>query len=304
MRNIKHVVIRLFCLVAAMAMAMPAFAGDNDLVLSRFGTFENQGCEPACGRVEPNEQLFHDLVRDLGLVLAPRFASPSDTLGQAGFAFHMMGSMTSVDRNSDHWRTGVENRSPDAQFFTSHLQVRKGLPFSFEVAGNMAHLGGSEMFTLGGDVKWALNEGFYYFPDVAVRGSVNTLLGADDLNMVTAGWDVGMSKAFDISGVMALTPYVGYQQLYIVASSRLLNAYPQDPRPPQYDPNDPQRVFSPEFVFSQKTIQANRFVAGGRLNVWILSFLFETVYSPKVERDEQEDLKAVMQYTFAAGVDF
>lgn len=292
----KHVVIRLMCLMAVLAFAAPALAGDNDLVLSRFGTFnasQYEGCVNACGVVEQNDELFRDLVTDLGQVLAPRFASPSETLGQAGFAVYMMTSLSSIPNNSEHWRTAVENRRPTSNLFTSHLQVRKGLPFSFEVAGNMAYLFASEMFTLGGDVKWALNEGFYYFPDVAVRGTVNTLMGADDLNLVTAGWDVSMSKAFALAGTVSLTPYVGYQQLYIVASSRLLNAYPQDPRPPQSDPSNAQRVFSPEFVFPQQNIQVNRFVAGGRLNVWILSFLVEAVVS-----------ETVNQYTFAGGVDF
>lgn len=177
--------------------------------------------------------------------------------------------------------------------FTSHLQIRKGLPFSFEVAGNMAYLFASEMFTMGADLRWALNEGFYYFPDVAVRGTVNTLMGSRDLNMVTTGWDVSMSKAFDISGVMSLTPYVGYQQLYIIASSRLLNAYPQDPRPPQFDPSNPNNTFSPEFVFAQRTYKADRLFFGGRLNVWIMSFTLEAVLGDGVNT-----------YTFAGGVDF
>jgi hypothetical protein len=291
-----RVAIGLTTLLGALAMASPAAAGDNDLVLSRFGTFnasQYEGCVNACGIVEANEQFFDNLILDLGQVFAPRFASPSETLGQAGFAVYLMTSLSGINNNADYWRTAVENRNPTSNLMTSHLQVRKGLPFSFEVAGNMAYLFASEMFTLGGDLKWALNEGFYYFPDVAVRGTVNTLMGARDLNLVTAGWDVSMSKSLPLAGVMSLTPYVGYQQLYIVGSSRLLNAYPQDPRPPQYDPNDSRRVFSPEFVFRQRTKDVNRFVAGGRLNVWILSFIVEAVFS-----------ETVNQYTFAGGVDF
>ncbi|MBA2663175.1 MAG: hypothetical protein H0U74_12860 [Bradymonadaceae bacterium] len=293
-----HVVAALMCTIAFQFSATLAFAGDNDLVLSRFATFDPKpapgtSCENACGTVVPNEDLFNSLLLDLGQVFGPRFIGPADTLGQAGFAVVMMTSLSGIPHQEQHWSDGVENGNPSSQLFTSHLQIRKGLPFSFEVAGNLAYMFASEMFTMGADVKWALNEGFYYFPDVAVRGSLNTLMGASDMNMVTTGWDVSMSKGFDISGVMALTPYVGYQQLFIIGSSRLLNAYPQDPRPPQYDPDNPGRTFSPEFVFGQRTLSANRFFLGSRLNVWILSFTLEAIFG-----------ETVNQFTFAGGVDF
>ncbi len=291
-----HILTAVLCALMLQSVAAPASAGDNDLVLSRFAKFNpntSPGCTHACGTVEPNVKLFEDLLLDLGQVFAPRFIGPAETLGEAGFSFVMMTSLSTIEHQKEHWQEGVQDRDPSSSLFTGHLQIRKGLPFSFEVAGNMAYLFASEMFTMGADVKWALNEGFYYFPDVAVRGTVNTLMGASDLNMVTAGWDVSVSKGFGISGVMSLTPYLGYQQLYIIGSSRLLNAYPQDPRPPQYNPTVPQETFSPEFVFSQKTMQVDRFFLGGRLNVWILSFTLEAVLADTVN-----------QFTFAGGLDF
>lgn len=279
-------------------LALPAQAADNDFVLSRFGTFErNQGqnCPNACGSVVKDEEAFTNLARDVGQLFAPRFVNPAETLGEAGFAVNLITSLSFIPNEQDYWQQAVEDRDPSSSMFTAHLQVRKGLPFSFEVAADMSYLFASEMFALGGQVKWALNEGFYYFPDIAVRGTFNNLLGAEDLNLLTAGWDVSVSKAFDISGVMSLAPYLGYQQLYVVASSRLLNAYPQDPRPPQFDDNNDgtNTTFSPEFVFSQRTETVNRFFAGARLNVWIMSFSLETVLADDVT-----------QVTLSGGVDF
>ena len=278
----------------------PAWAGDNDVVLSRFATFnpkefETQAkpCELACGVVKPNQKLFKGLVSDLGEVFAPRFVNPAETLGQAGFAIGFMTSWSFIQNQEEHWKLGVEDQDPSSTLFTGHLQLRKGLPFSFEVAGNMSYLFDSEMFTMGADLKWSLNEGFYYLPDVAVRGTVNTVLGAEELNLVTAGWDVSISKDFGISGVMSIAPYIGYQNLYIIGSSRLINAYPQDPRPPQFDPDDPDRQFSPEFVFEQTQVNINRFFVGTRLNVWITSFVLEGILGENVQ-----------QLTFSGGVDF
>lgn len=292
----------LLCSVMTLAVLMtagPATALENDLVLSRYAEFDPQEfgtCTNACGIVKPNGELFEALVTDLGQVLAPRLANPAETLGEAGFAFNMMTSFSFIDEHDEHWVRAVEDRNPEPVIPTAHLQIRKGLPFSLELAGNMGYLFSSEMFTLGADVKWALNEGFYFFPDLAVRGSVNTLMGSRDMNLYTAGGDLSLSKAFGISGVMVVTPYLGYQMLFLIGSSRLLNAYPQDPRPPQFDQDTPagtgSTTFSPEFVFSQYTTNVNRFFFGARVNVWVLNFVAEGVLGP------------VPQATISGGLDF
>lgn len=291
----------LGCAVLALAcMPTEAQARENDLVLTRFSTFDyNQfgsdtnPCELACGQVRTDDEAFSNITADLGEVFAPRFSNPAETLGEAGFAVNFMTSVSFIPAQEQYWQQGVEDRDPSSNLLTGHFQLRKGLPFSFELAGDMAYLFDSEMFTMGAHVKWALNEGFYYMPDIAVRGSVNTLLGADTLNLVTAGWDVSISKDFGLGGVVSLAPFLGYQNLYIISSSRLLNAYPQDPRPPQSDPDDATRIFSPEFVFSQRTQDVNRFFMGARLNVWIMSFVAEGMLGENVN-----------QFNFSAGVDF
>lgn len=294
----------IVCLLLACLMPTSAHAGENDLVLTRFATFDPKQfdtaqfpCALACGQVQPDQASFNRLVHDLGEVFAPRLVSPAETLGEAGFAFIFLTSFSFIPADQDYWKTVVEDNNPESTMVTGHVQMRKGLPFSFELAGNMSYLFGSEMFTMGADVKWSLNEGFYYMPDVAVRGSVNTLLGSDELNLVTAGWDVSISKSFGISGVMSLAPYVGYQQLFIIGTSRLINAYPQDPRPPQSsdgeDPADQSGIFSPEFVFESYNGKADRFFLGARLNVWIMSFVLEGVLGNKVN-----------QFTVSTGVDF
>jgi hypothetical protein len=294
-------------LASVMLTSSLAQARDNDLVLSRFSTFEPEPCGPRpnpdqpisdtnqpqsiCGQVVPDSVSFNNLVLDLGEVFAPRIGNPAETLGQAGFAFSAMGSVSFIPNTNEYWQLVVEDGDPPPAMFTGHVQVRKGLPFSFEMVGNMTYLTNSEMFAVGADLKWALHEGFFYMPDVAVRGSVNTILGSEYLNLVTAGWDVSISKNFGLGGVVSLAPFAGYQNLYVIGSSRLINAYPQDPRPPQT--NSQNEVFAPEFVFDQHTASVNRFFLGTRLNVWILSFVLEGALGQNVN-----------QLTFSGGVDF
>ncbi len=296
----KHA-IGLTAAAAVLLTASSAMALGNDLVLTRFADFDpqeygtdNAPCINACGTVSTNRQNFENLVEDMGQIMGPKIGAPAETLGEAGFALSFLTTFSFIDSNEAHW-DALENRDPSTMF-SGALQVRKGLPFSFEVAGNFGYLFNSEMFTLGADLKWALNEGFYYFPDLAVRGSANTLVGSTDLNLLTAGGDMSASKSFGISGVMNITPYVGYQMLFVIGSSRLLNSYPQDPRPPQFDTDQPtgpgSTTFNPEFVFEQYDTQVNRFFFGASLNVWIIDLTLEGVIAD------------VSQFTVAAGTEF
>lgn len=268
-----------------------AHAADNDLVLSRYATFSNtqqqrNNCTNPCGFAKPNSQLFENLVADFGQVIAPPMLAPAETLGEAGFAVGLVPSVAFIPSDEEHWQKGVEDREPPSAMFVPNLLVRKGLPFSFEIAGSMSHVSGSDMFTVGSHLKWALNEGFYLFPDVAVRGTVNTLVGSKDLQMLTAGWDVSVSKAFPIGGVMAVTPYAGYQQLHTWGWSRLLNVRPQDPRAPQKSDSstDVNDSFNPEFVFAPHHETTNRFFLGGRLNVWRTSIVLEGIIGESVQQ--------------------
>ncbi|MFW5966827.1 MAG: hypothetical protein ACOCV2_04875 [Persicimonas sp.] len=277
--------------VAAMTLAaLPSQAADNDIVLSRFGSCE--GGDGDCSSVNKDTEGFENLTRDLGQVFAPRFINGSDTLGEAGFAFNMMMSGSIIPHTEDYWQTAVEDGDPDQMLTTAHLQMRKGLPFSFEVGGEMSYLLNSEMFNMGGHLQWALHEGFYYFPDIAVRGTINNVMGTSALNLFSAGWDISTSKEFAIAGTASVTPYVGYQQLHIIASSRVLNAHPQDPRPPQEGDNGGQ-TFSPEFVFDQNETAVNRFFVGTEFDVWVLNLAAEGVLSDDV-----------YQFTVGGGVDF
>ena len=66
-----------------LAIAAPASAGENDIVLARLGLITTSGGKPA-GVIGQNLE-FRSLVSELGIVLAPRLETPADTLGFGGF---------------------------------------------------------------------------------------------------------------------------------------------------------------------------------------------------------------------------
>lgn len=302
---------------ALVTLALPtvAAAGDNDIILTRFGDFDISNPnrpegENANGTVSKNNPAFENLVTDLGQVIAPKFGSPAQTLGQAGFAVQFLPSISFIDEGAEHWRLAMEGNevprengqiqsgdnivgnNPPGVLFTPTVRIRKGLPYSFEFGGSFSHIAGSNMFTVGSQLQWALNEGFQYFPDVSVRGTVNTLLGSRDLSLMTAGGDITVSRDFDIGGVMSVAPYAGYQRLWTIGWSRLLNARPQDPRSPTSGSNGGD-TFNPEFVFSTYTNAINRVFVGADMRVWIVDIALEGAFSENVQ-----------QLTLSTGLDF
>ncbi len=245
------------------------------------------------GEANRDNEGFENFARDLGQVFAPRPQAPSKTLGQAGFAVKYMLGTAMIPSDEQYWSDGLAGGTPRSTLVSHHLEVRKGLPFSFEVGGNLSHLMNSQMFGMGANVRWALHEGYRYFPDIGVRAAANTVTGANELNLINGAWDISMSKSFGLGGVMSLTPYGGYQQLHTWASSRVLSANPQDPRPPVT--RDDTLSYSPDVVFDAGRQWENRIFLGTELQTWNFALSLEAIFALS---------DPVTQVTVSAGLDF
>ncbi len=329
------------CLVAAGAAvfgASVAHAGPNDIVLHRFLAQSDPGGGETClgGTVvnctngvqrqrpfsatddEPNpiiaiipdEAAFEGLVKEMGIALAPRLLEPAETLGQAGFSMAFATTVQDIRNKADYWVRAMPELgdAPPGALTTLALQMRKGLPWSFEIGGAITHLVGSEMYAMGTDLKWTMADGLRIgtirLPDVALRGSVNRLVGNRDLDLIVGGGDVTMSYVFPIGGVVQLTPYAGWNRLIANGSSHVLDATPGvDGFPPPHCNTDPESATRGEdpdgrateecvralegritsdlksnFVLPSQTVQVNRFFGGMRLKVTVVSVLVEGIY--------------------------
>jgi hypothetical protein len=199
--------------------------------------------------------LFKKLSTELGIAIAPQFTSPSETLGSLGFEVGFSTAVTPVHQGEAYWQWARRtDEGVDRALALTSFHVRKGLPASFELEGNFSWLANSEMYAMGLAVKWALNEGFYFIPDVALRGSVNLLLGARDLQIVTSGFDLSLSKKFAIGGTSTLTPYAGYNLLIINSNSHVL-----DPTPLEDLDVEKSFVFAPQTLFVHRMFLGLRF---------------------------------------------
>ncbi|MEK6608288.1 MAG: hypothetical protein AABZ30_11550 [Myxococcota bacterium] len=257
------------------------------------------GAFPYC--IDPDNQKFYTLASELGVVMAPAILSPSETLGFAGFAITAHVDFTTISTKKDYWMAAesyqfedndpsqpqtADSKAPSETAKTIGMTVRKGLWLpvpSFEVGLGFVHLLDSSLFAPQLDAKLSLHEGFHNWPlpEIAVRGTASRVMGQTAFDLTTAGLDFSASKQFGIQGTVNLTPFAGYQILWIIADSDVMDGTPNcDPvvgstKNPNCQPPDPA-VTAPvcssadcnaNFVFfDPDPIVRNRIFVGFRLN--------------------------------------
>jgi hypothetical protein len=250
--------VRLITLAASVAsvVAAPrsASADPMDPAIERFArdsadptiACSNSGLYRAGARpCALDETSFKRLINQYGFAIAPPAMSPARTTGYGGFQVSAQGNFTTVDGGADYWQNGtrgpvdpttgqysVRNNSPDNWLQVYGVNVRKGLPLGFEIAGSVAYVARTSIVSGGADVRWSLLEGFRrgvlgYFPDLAVGGGVRTITGTAQFHLTVATIDGMLSKPIPIADTSVLSPYVGYQFLRIFGDSGPVDLTPR-----------------------------------------------------------------------------
>jgi len=212
------------------------------------------GLAPNALPCRPDNVAFRNYVSELGFAIAPNAFHPAHTTGFGGFALTFETSFTNVNASATStaedgttrkfWQDATQgardpntkafptsNKNPDSIVGIYSLKARKGLPLGFELVGDLGWIGNTSLWVLGADLRWSPFEGFRtgalgVLPDVAVGGGVRTLTGTSKFSLTTVGVDVQVSKPIPIADVSTLTPYVGYQRLFIFGDSAVVDATP------------------------------------------------------------------------------
>jgi hypothetical protein len=205
--------------LAALLSGATVFADDYDFRVENLGN-------PTPGGANFNAAAnadFQGFARTFGAAITSTNLMPPETLGHSGFNVNL--ELTVASLPSDTVVPTERSPQPGTVLLPS-FHVRKGLPFSLELGGRVAWVEKSRMVAATGEVKWAVNEGFTYLPDIGVRGHVTKLMGAQDLNLTSVGLDAGIGKQFPLGGMVTLTPYGGLDFTFVSAESTLLDFDP------------------------------------------------------------------------------
>lgn len=205
--------------IAVLVCALASTAGAQlNLSIGEFGIIDsNDGKRDLAG--------FEKLVGDLAGAMGPKVLGPAATVGGLGFDIGLDFSVTNIDESSAHWKRATSDTAPSS-LQSLQLQVRKGLPFSFELGGTISHLLDTGFWGAGVSLRYAPLQGYSYLPDLSIRTSVGTILGSREMSMLLVGSDVVISKSFGVGGVMAMAPYAGYSFLLANAGSYIIGRFP------------------------------------------------------------------------------
>ena len=193
---------------------------------------------------EPDHAAFKKLMSQYGFAFAPNAMHSARTTGYGGFHLSIEADYTSISSDESYWKLGTQgavdpsnnasstfNTSPQSLLQTYSLKFRKSFGFGLELTGLVGFMPKTSIISGGADVRMSLLEGFRtgvggILPDVAVGGGVRTITGTPQFQMTVAGLDAQISKPLPIQDVQVLTPYVGYQYLWIFADSGLIDLTP------------------------------------------------------------------------------
>lgn len=159
---------------------------------------------------------FKELSKEMGFGLSYFPMAPAEPLGITGFDVGVEVTAVDINETKSYWK--------DMGDFPGFLPVpkihaQKGLPFGIDIGAVYSKAPGTNIQLLGGEVKWAFLKGTMATPAVAIRGSYTRLLGIDNLNLQTIGYDASISK-----GIAMFTPYAGMGQVVIESEPKNLPA--------------------------------------------------------------------------------
>jgi len=191
-----------------------------------------------------DDAAFKKIINQYGFAFAPLAMYPARTTGYGGFQVAVQGSFTSIDSGADYWKNGTQgpvdpntnqnsitNNSPDSWLQVYNLNLRKGLPFGFELGVNIGYMVHTSIMSGGADIRWALLEGFRtgilgVFPDISIGAGVRTITGTPEFQLTVASGDGMVSKPIPIADSSVFTPYIGYQFIRIFGDSGLIDPTP------------------------------------------------------------------------------
>jgi hypothetical protein len=205
--------------------------------------YQSLGLPTRDGLCAPDNAAWKKLISEWGFAIAPNATHTARTTGYGGFHFSLQASYTKINSGASYWKLGTQgNRDPSsgaasvsgdpAGVITQYsLAARKSFGFGLETTLALGFMPNTSIIVGGSDVRLAILEGFRtgvlgVFPDLAVGGGVRTITGTSEFQLTTVGLDVVLSKGLAIGESSILSPWIGYQYLWMFGDSGLIDMTP------------------------------------------------------------------------------
>jgi len=290
--------------VGLLACGTLASADPNDFQVRQLGNPTTDAA--ANGR-------FAAFTRELGAALTSTNLMAPMTLGHSGFdvnaelSLAFLRASTTPAAGSDAFQIPTErNFDSTSPLLLPSVHIRKGLPFSFELGTRVAWIDKSQMFAATGEVRWAVNEGFAYLPDLCVRGYATRLFNTRDFDLGAGGLDLGIGKRFAIGGMVTIAPYAGWNLVWVGASSGAVNFRPERTYAESVSGTPLNQLTQDFATYKEVTLGSsshNRFYGGVRFVAGVIQLGAEVSYS-LIGATEGVTPPPLLTVNTTAGLDF
>jgi hypothetical protein len=226
----------LYAASALVLCAAPAArAQDMNIALSRL----SMPCPGGTGLCTDNPAYTRVMTEFAGAMMPPVLTT-AGTRGVRGIYIGFETSINGISNDQPWWHRAVEgdgggevttsSRFVDSVLAWTRFNIRKGLPFGFELAANISYLPNTIYWAPGVEIKWSLFEGFRYdagwIPDIAVRAAVQTLVGDGEFNVTVPTIDVILAEPFVVANTVELIPFIYGQVGFVFVDSELVDLSP------------------------------------------------------------------------------
>ena len=196
---------------AALLVAAPALAAEKNDVVIYPGSNQSEWLTAT---------EYRKLITEHGLLIGSKTIAPSNTLGVNGFDAGFELTTGIIHGQEPYWTKAAKDGDIPRVFTYPTLRVRKGLPFSLEGGMTVSYLPFTQQQVLGGQVRFAVHEGFSLVPDVAIQLSYDEYVGNEqlDMNVKTGTATLGYTWAFgEIPGLNTgrISAWAGYGKLAV-----------------------------------------------------------------------------------------
>ncbi len=209
-----------------------------------FGEWKDAPANQVSTACHPDHAAFKRLISQYAFAFAAAAMHSARTTGYGGFHLSLESDFTSISSGKSYWKDGtrgptdpsngassVRNGSPQSLLQLYSLKFRKSFGFGLEITGIVGFMPKTSIISGGADVRLSLLEGFRtgvggILPDIAVGGGVRSITGTPQFQLTVAALDAQISKPLVIQDSQVLTPYIGYQYLWIFGDSGLVDLTP------------------------------------------------------------------------------
>ncbi len=237
-------------------LALPpgvATASSDDVTLTRLVEWDNVPVDPALA-----DEAFTVVVNQIGAAIANKPIAPADTLGLNGFDLGLSSTVAFVDAHDvsptqpSPWSRVDPTGDPAPVLWIPWVHVRKGLPLSLEMGGNLGYLAFTHQAAVGGYLRWGLFEGFMPAPDISIQVGYAGYVGNDELELGVMDLSATVGYALPFGSIVGIhqarfSPYLTLASHRIHAAPRLTDEQQADIGISEVSGFQKNRIYDPAF---------------------------------------------------------